>query len=89
MIAVMYQVGQYVEKDGKAAAEWYRKASEQGHPDAQFQLAFMLYEGVNVSLDREAAYQWASLAADRLHAPSQEGRRLCQGSCCSAQRNAA
>ena len=71
-IAVMYDVGQYVKKDGKAAAEWYRKASEQGHPDAQFRLASMLTQGTDVSLDREAAYQWASLAADRLHGPRQE-----------------
>ena len=73
IIAVMYDVGQYVKKDGKAAAEWYRKASEQGHPNAQLRLAGMLHEGVDVSIDREAAYQWASLAADRLHGPRQEG----------------
>jgi S1-C subfamily serine protease len=73
MIAVMYDMGYYVEKDGKAAAQWYRKAAEQGHPDAQLRLAGMLYEGIDVSLDREVAYQWASLAADRLHGPRQEG----------------
>jgi S1-C subfamily serine protease len=73
MLAVMYDMGYYVEKDGKAAAQWYRKAAEQGHPHAQLRLAGMLYEGVDVALDREGAYQWASLAADRLHGPRQEG----------------
>lgn len=73
MIAVMYDMGYYVEKDGKAAAQWYRKAAEQGHPDAQLRLASMLYAGIDVPLDREMAYQWATLAADRLHGPKQEG----------------
>jgi S1-C subfamily serine protease len=73
MIAVMYDMGYSVEQDGKAAAQWYRKAAEQGHPDAQLRLAGILYEGVDVALDREGAYQWASLAADRLHGPRQEG----------------
>ncbi|MBK6658031.1 MAG: sel1 repeat family protein [Proteobacteria bacterium] len=58
----MYERGEGVEKDAKAAAKWYRKAAEKGVNDAQFRLASMYENGVGVPRDMEYAYGWYSVA---------------------------
>ena len=40
-VGVKYANGQGISKDDKQASEWYRKAAEQGHADAQSNLGVM------------------------------------------------
>ena len=50
--------------DGSQAAS-YRRRAEQGDPEAQFQFARLLKEGVGVRLNRVTAYKWLELAASQ------------------------
>jgi S1-C subfamily serine protease len=45
------------------AAEWLRKAAEQGNPDAEFQLGMMCGAGEGVPQDFVEYYKWVNLAA--------------------------
>jgi uncharacterized protein len=38
MLGIIYEEGQGVSQDYAAAVTWYRRAADQGHPDAQFYL---------------------------------------------------
>lgn len=78
MIAQMYQAGHPVKPDA-TAAEWYRKAADQGHPVAQMALAMLLHRGTELPVDRFAAYQWASLAADRMDGQLRETALILAG----------
>jgi uncharacterized protein len=59
----MYERGQGVTEDAKAAAEWYRKAAEKGVGDAQFRLGALYERGAGVPRDMEYAYGWYATAA--------------------------
>ncbi|EIJ41600.1 Sel1 repeat protein [Beggiatoa alba B18LD] len=50
-------------QDFKQAAEWYKKAAEQGNSDAFFKLGTMYYYGYGVTQDFQQSYIWFSLAA--------------------------
>ena len=67
----MYSNGQGVEQDYKKAVEWYRKAAEQGHADAQNNLGFMYYTGQGVEQDYKKAVEWYRKAAEQGHADAQ------------------
>jgi TPR repeat protein len=69
----MYASGQGVEPDQKAAAEWYRKAAEQGVADAQYRLGALYEKGEGVPRDMEYAYGWYSVAAHLDNAHGDEG----------------
>ena len=45
------------------AAEWYRKAAEQGDAGAQFNLGHLYYDGQGVPQDYGEAVRWFRLAA--------------------------
>jgi TPR repeat protein len=45
------------------AAEWYRKAADQGHPVAQYYLGVMCMNGRGVPEDLIGAYLWFNLSA--------------------------
>jgi uncharacterized protein len=60
--------------DLPAAFHWYQRAALAGHPEAQFNLAFMLLEGEGCSTDQDEAIRWLNLAHSRGHA--QAGRLL-------------
>lgn len=69
-LGIKYQFGLGVEKDGKEATRLYRVAAEKGHPEAQNDLAFMIYTtsrtSMSVPLSDEAAAEvvyWYDLAA--------------------------
>jgi TPR repeat protein len=47
----MYYTGQGVPQDDAEAARWYRKAADQGHAGAQFNLGAMYADGQSVSQD--------------------------------------
>lgn len=56
-----YKLGRGVPADGKLAQEWYLKAAQQGHSQAQANLGLILFQNG----DREAALPWIQKAADR------------------------
>ena len=51
-----------------AAAVWYRRAAEQGHGSAQYNLAQMYFDGNGVERDPVLAHVWADLAEAHGHA---------------------
>ncbi len=61
-IGVMYANGQGVDRDFAAAAEWYRKAAEQGVAAAQARLGRLYEDGQGVPRDMEFAYAWYAVA---------------------------
>lgn len=56
-----YKLGRGVPADGKLAQDWYLKAAQQGHSQAQANLGLILFQNG----DREAALPWIQKAADR------------------------
>ncbi|MFC1813787.1 tetratricopeptide repeat protein, partial [Thermodesulfobacteriota bacterium] len=52
-----------VDKDLKAAAQWYRKAAEKGHFRAQNNLGRMYLEGRGVKRDYQKAMAWFGKAS--------------------------
>ena len=53
-----------LKKDGKQAVEWYRKAAEQGHTQAQANLAWMYQYGEGVRKNQKQAFVWYRKAAE-------------------------
>ena len=54
------------------AVGWYRKAADQGHPSAQFQLGCMYQQGRGTLPQSDAlAVEWYRRAADQGYAPAQ------------------
>ena len=49
------------------AARWYRKAAEQGHANAQYELGWCYFLGQGVKENREEAKKWWKKAADQGH----------------------
>ena len=60
-------------RDYTQAAEWYRKAAQQGHLAAQVNLGTLYLKGLGVHLDYAQAYLWFSLAARAGSRPAQIG----------------
>lgn len=60
---IAYEKGRGVPQDPSQAAQWYRKAAEQGIPDAQYHLGKLYTVGKGVPIDNVEAYAWLSLAA--------------------------
>ena len=65
--ARLYVKGQYRE-----AADWYRKAAEQGDADAQCMLGNMYRDGVGVDSDWDLAVKWYCLAVAQDHAEARQ-----------------
>jgi TPR repeat protein len=58
-----------------AAASWYRKAADQGHAGAQYQLGYMYANGWGVPQDYILAHMWCNLSAARTSDVSGKGDR--------------
>jgi hypothetical protein len=58
----MYQEGEGVGRDSAEAAKFYRRAAEQGDPDAQVNLAAMYFRGEGVARDYVQSYMWFNLS---------------------------
>jgi TPR repeat protein len=58
----MFQQGQGMPINHAEAAEWYRKAAEQGYAEAQHELGMQYAEGRGVFRDNVLAYMWLSLS---------------------------
>ena len=69
----MYSYGEGVPQDYKKAIEWYQKAAEQGHADAQYNLGWIYEKGRGVSADNYKALEWYEKAAVQGVAMAQEG----------------
>jgi TPR repeat protein len=54
------------------AAYWYRKAAQQGHLSAQYNMAVLYLHGHGVDRDPVTAYAWLLLSAGEGHPGSQE-----------------
>lgn len=64
LIGAMYRAGEGTEQSDEAAADWYRRASEQGYARAQFNLGVMYQKGEGVPRDDSIAavlYRQAAL----------------------------
>jgi hypothetical protein len=57
-----YDNGQDVAQNFQQALSWYRKAAEQGHARAQFNLALMYGYGHGSEIDLAEAAKWIELA---------------------------
>ena len=59
----MYYNGQGVQRDYAEAANWVRRAAEQGYAPAQADLGVLYWNGQGVPQDAVLAYMWLHLAA--------------------------
>ncbi|HTP35071.1 MAG TPA: tetratricopeptide repeat protein [Candidatus Acidoferrales bacterium] len=68
-------------QDPKLAAYWYWQAADNGHPEAQFNLARLYSSGKGVKRDEEQAARWVSASAAQGYAPAQAslGERFATG----------
>ena len=71
MMGVCYDKGLGVVNDEVEAVCWYRKAAEQGHAKAQFNLGNSYYKGEGVEKDIREAARWYAKAAEQGHAKAQ------------------
>jgi TPR repeat protein len=72
-LATMYYEGKGVPLDRKAAADWFRKAAEQGDTHAQYRLGIMYLKGDGVPQDKREASSWLRKAADSKDATTKAG----------------
>lgn len=61
-LAVLHERGRGVAKDKEIAFGLFRDAAERGDPQAMTEVGRMLYYGIGVTKDREAADRWLSRA---------------------------
>ena len=67
----LYYNGYGVHQDYAEALRWFRKATEQGDADAQFNLGVMYDNGQGVRQDDAEAFRWFRKAAEQGHAEAQ------------------
>ena len=72
----MYRLGKGVAQDDKLAAQWFRRAAEQGDASAQYNLAMLYRQGRGLAEDDKAAAQWLRRAAEQGYALAQSGLGL-------------
>ena len=75
---MQYEQGRTKPRDFAEAVSWYRKAAEQGLPEAQYRLGLLLAAGNGAARDEHAAYVWFSLASDEVHDAEKERDRIAQ-----------
>lgn len=64
VLGVMYAKGEGVPQDNAQAAQWFRKAAEQGEVKAQGMLGVMYYTGKGVPQNMAIAKKWLSRACN-------------------------
>ena len=72
----MSRLGKGVVQDDKLAAQWFRRAAEQGDDSAQYNLAMLYRQGQGLARDDKAAAQWLRRAAEQGYALAQSGLGL-------------
>ena len=71
VMGVLLANGYGVTKDLRAAAEYYRKSAEKGHPKGQYNWATTLKDGAAVARDERTAAEWFRRSADQGNAGAQ------------------
>jgi len=65
-LGALYATGDWTgPHDPVRAAEWYRRAADRGHADAQYNLGFMYLLGQGVPSDPKEGLRWLLSAADQ------------------------
>jgi TPR repeat protein len=65
-LGALYATGDWTgPRDSARAAEWYRRAAERDHEDAQYNLGFMYLLGEGVPKDTKEGLRWLLRAADQ------------------------
>ena len=64
-LGLCYEYGEGVTLLKATAAEWYRKAADQGDADAQYKLGVFYENGYGVIKDEAQAMQWYKKAAEQ------------------------
>jgi uncharacterized protein len=65
-LGTLYATGDWTgPRDSARAAEWYRRAAERGHPDAQYNLGFMYLLGEGVQVDPGEGLLWLRRSAEQ------------------------
>ncbi|MCH5177072.1 MAG: SEL1-like repeat protein, partial [Prevotellaceae bacterium] len=59
------------------AVQWFQKAAEQGHAEAQYALGLCYYRGEGVQKNYAEAVQWFQKAAEQGHADAQRALGVC------------
>ena len=70
-LAIRYRDGISVKQNLQDAANWFRKAAEQGESRAQYELGLCLIEGIGVRQDNQKAVQWLRKSAEQNYGPAQ------------------
>lgn len=70
-LGVMYFKGEGVKADRLKGLEFFKKAADQGHMNAQFILGTLYDKGEDVLQDRAVAAKWYRKAAEQGHAQAQ------------------
>ena len=60
-----YEFGEWTQPDPQLALRWYRGAAQEGDPDGQCCLGWLLEHGKFVDRDPEAAAAWYTAAAEQ------------------------
>jgi len=74
---VFYRDGRGTPQDNGEAVRWFRKAAEQGLPDAQCELGDCYRIRKGTSKDFEAAFRWYAKAAEQGHVIAQNNVGVC------------
>jgi len=74
-----FQIGFHFQELGlqRRAVKWYREAAEQGHAEAQYNLALCYYWGAGVLEDKSEAVEWCRKAAEQGCAEAQYNLGIC------------
>jgi TPR repeat protein len=71
-LGYMYDNGLGLPKNPSEAVDWYRRAAEQGNPEAQWDLALLYTKGrEGIPFDMERAAEWYRKVAEQGHAKAQ------------------
>jgi len=70
-LAMMYYLGQGMDRDYATAHEWFTRAAEQGDDVAQMTLGVMSVEGQGVSASNVQGHVWFSLSAQKGNSSAQ------------------
>jgi TPR repeat protein len=57
------------------AAQYFHRAAEKGHIDAQYWIGYMYYTGEGLPKNRERAIEWLTKAAEKGDGPAREWLR--------------
>ena len=71
----MYDLGRGVPQDYAEAMKWFRKAADQNHAKAQYNIGFMYEHGQGVPQNHHGAMTWYRKAADQGDRCSADQRR--------------